>query len=249
MNSRTIELSGHVIDSLTLPKALDIIMDKGGDFDFLEFDVGKRKTDISKVKMAVYAESIDLLNSILDELSVLGASISELKEVELVASSKDKVAPEGFYSTSNHTTHILYKGNWIVVENIEMDCLICVDEKNSRASVKPIAEIKAGDMIVVGRDGIKVTPPQRSREKSGTFEFMNSDVSSEKPLMNLIRGIAKEIKEIKSKSNPAKADLEKTKKSLNSVINVLEEISQIKTKIPAVKQVFFYRFLKFSNPG
>ena len=92
-----------------------------------------------------------------------------------------------------------YKGNWIVVENIEMDCLICVDEKNSRASVKPIAEIKAGDMIVVGRDGIKVTPPQRSREKSGTFEFMNSDVSSEKPLMNLIRGIAKEIKEIKSK--------------------------------------------------
>lgn len=40
------------------------------------------------------------------------------------------------------------------------------------------------------------------------------------------------IKEIKSKSNPAKADLEKTKKSLNSVINVLEEISQIKTKIP-----------------
>ena len=199
MNSRTIELSGHVIDSLTLPKALDIIMDKGGDFDFLEFDVGKRKTDTSKVKMAVYAESIDLLNSILDELSVLGASISELKEVELVASSKDKVAPEGFYSTSNHTTHILYKGNWIVVENIEMDCLICVDEKNSRASVKPIAEIKAGDMIVVGRDGIKVTPPQRSREKSGTFEFMNSDVSSEKPLMNLIRGIAKEIKEIKSK--------------------------------------------------
>lgn len=199
MNSRTIELSGHVIDSLTLPKALDIIMDKGGDFDFLEFDVGKRKTDTSKVKMAVYAESIDLLNSILDELSVLGASISELKEVELVASSKDKVAPEGFYSTSNHTTHILYKGNWIVVENIEMDCLICVDEKNSRASVKPIAEIKAGDMIVVGRDGIKVTPPQRSREKSGTFEFMNSDVSSEKPLMNLIRGIVKEIKEIKSK--------------------------------------------------
>ena len=184
MNSRTIELSGHVIDSLTLPKALDIIMDKGGDFDFLEFDVGKRKTDTSKVKMAVYAESIDHLKSILDEMSVLGASISELKEVELVASSKDKVAPEGFYSTSNHTTHILYKGNWIVVENIEMDCLICVDENNSRASVKPIAEIKAGDMIVVGRDGIKVTPPQRSREKSGTFEFMNSDVSSEKPLMN-----------------------------------------------------------------
>ena len=42
MNSRTIELSGHVIDSLTLPKALDIIMDKGGDFDFLEFEVKEK---------------------------------------------------------------------------------------------------------------------------------------------------------------------------------------------------------------
>ncbi len=50
MNSRTIELSGHVIDSLTLPKALDIIMDKGGDFDFLEFDVGKRKLILVRLR-------------------------------------------------------------------------------------------------------------------------------------------------------------------------------------------------------
>ncbi len=80
---------------------------------------------------------------------------------------KIKLLRKVFYSTSNHTTHILYKGNWIVVENIEMDCLICVDEKRILVhQLKPIAEIKAGDMIVVGRDGIKVTPPQRSREKA-----------------------------------------------------------------------------------
>ena len=199
MNKRTIELSGHIIDSLTLTKTMGIIMDKGGEFDILEIDVGRKKTDESHAKIEVSADSPELLESILDELSVLGASIDDIKEVNLVASTKDKVAPEGFYSSSNHTTHILYDGEWIPVEEIEMDCLVVVDEEAKRAFVKPIADVKAGDKIVVGLDGVRVTPPHRSREEQQVFEFMNSDVSSEKPLMSLIKGIASEMKEIKAK--------------------------------------------------
>ena len=199
MNKRTIELSGHIIDSLTLTKTMGIIMDKGGEFDILEIDVGRKKSDISHAKIEVSADSLDLLESILDELSVLGASIDDIKEVNLVASVKDKVAPEGFYSSSNHTTHILYDGDWIPVEDIEMDCLVVVDEDEKRAFVRPIADIKVGDKIVVGLDGVKVTPPHRSRDEQQVFEFMNSEVSSEKPLMNLINGIANEMKEIKAK--------------------------------------------------
>lgn len=198
MNKRIIELSGHIIDSMTLTKTMAIIMDKGGEFDILEIDVGRKKSDASYAKIEVQADSPELLNSILDELSVLGASINEIKEVNLVAATKDKVAPEGFYSSSNHTTHIYYDGNWIPVEDIEMDCLVVVDEEEKRAFVRPIANIKAGDKIVVGLDGVRVTPPHRSRDKQQVFEFMNSDVSSEKPLMNLINGIAKEMKEIKA---------------------------------------------------
>ena len=69
MYKREIELSGHIIDSLTLPKTMDIIMDNGGDFDILEFEIGKRKSDTSKAKIMVSAESPDVLNSILDELN------------------------------------------------------------------------------------------------------------------------------------------------------------------------------------
>ena len=199
MNKRIIELSGHIIDSSSLTRTMGIIMDKGGEFDILEIDVGRRKSDPSRAKIEVSAETPELLNSILDELSVLGASIDEIKEVNLVASTKDKVAPEGFYSSSNHTTHIFYKGNWILVEEIEMDCVVVVDEDVPRAYVKPIANVKAGDKIVVGLDGVRVTPPHRSRDKQQVFEFMNSEVSSEKPLMNLINGIAQEMKEIKAK--------------------------------------------------
>ncbi len=195
MYKREIKLSGHIIDSLTLPKTMDIIMDNGGDFDVLEFNIGKRKSDISTAKIMVSADSPSLLDRILDELSLLGVSIAEVEEVRLVPSPKDKVAPEGFYSTSHHVTHIYYKGEWILVNEIEMDCLIVVED--DKASCKPISDIKKGDLIVVGRDGVKITPPQRARGKQGVFEFMNSEVSSEKPMMSIINDVASEIKEVK----------------------------------------------------
>ena len=198
MYKREIELSGHIIDSLTLPKTMDIIMDNGGDFDILEFEIGKRKSDTSKAKIMVSAESPDVLNSILDELNFIGVSISEIEEVNLVPSPKDQVAPEGFYSTSHHVTHIYYKDEWILVDEIEMDCLIVIDEENKTARCKPIADIKKGDLIVVGREGVKITPPQRSRGKQGVFEFMNSEVSSEKPMMSIINDVATEIKNVKA---------------------------------------------------
>ena len=199
MNKRIIELSGHIIDSLTLTRTMGIIMDKGGEFDILEIDVGRKKSDKSHAKIEVSAESPQLLESILDELSVLGASVDEIKEVSLVPAPKDKVAPEGFYSSSNHTTYIFHGGEWLLVEEIEMDCLVVVDEESNRAFVRPISNIKKGDKVVVGIDGVRVVPPHRSRDEQQVFEFMNSDVSSEKPLMNLINGIASEMKEIKAK--------------------------------------------------
>ncbi|MDL2271385.1 TIGR00300 family protein, partial [Methanobrevibacter sp. OttesenSCG-928-I08] len=164
-----------------------------------EFDVGKRKSDISRAKILVSADSPDLLNNILDDLTGLGASIAEIKEAELVPSPKDKVAPEGFYSTSNHITHVLNKGDWLVVEDIEMDCMVVIDENERKAFCKPISNLKEGELVVVGHDGIKVTPLQRSRGKKNTFEFMNSEVSSEKPLMSIVDNIAREMKEIKEK--------------------------------------------------
>lgn len=197
MYKREIELSGHIIDSLILSKAFEIIMEKGGDFDVFYFDIGKRKSDISRAKITVSADTMEILDSILDELTVLGASIAEIKEARITPSPKDKVAPEGFYSTTHHVTHVLYKGNWLFVNNMEMDSMIVIDEENEKASCKPISLLKKGDMVVSGRDGIKVTPPERPRGKQGVFEFMNSDVSSEKPLMSIVKEVAREIKEVK----------------------------------------------------
>jgi lysine-ketoglutarate reductase/saccharopine dehydrogenase-like protein (TIGR00300 family) len=199
MYNREVKLSGHIIDSLILPKALDMIMDVGGDFKILDFEVGKLKGDISHAKLLVEASNENLLGEILDELSEIGAVIVELNDVELLESQKDSTLPTDFYSTTHHPTEIHYNGKWIIVENIEMDCMIVVDRESGRAFCKPIGQIKRGDLVVVGRAGIKVNPPERPRGKLGVFEFMSSEASSEKPIKSIINKIASEIKEVKNR--------------------------------------------------
>lgn len=199
MNSREIKLSGHIIDSLILPKTLDLIMDMGGDFEILDVHVGKLKKDVSHARIKVIGNDVAHLGEILDELSELGAVVVELKEIELLQSEKDKTLPEDFYSTTNHPTYVRYNGEWIEIEDIEMDCMIVIDPEQERAYCRPIGKIKKGDLIVVGREGIKVVPPERPRGKKGVFEFMSSEASSEKPVRSIIENIASEIRAIKEK--------------------------------------------------
>ena len=199
MHKREVKLSGHIIDSLILPKALDLIMDMGGDFKILQFTVGKLKGDISYARILVEADNKILLGEILDELSEIGAVVVEIKDVKLLKSEKNKTLPADFYSTTHHPTQIQYKGEWVVVEDIEMDCMIVVDPESEKAICEPIGMIKKGDLVVVGREGIQVLPPERPRGKKGVFEFMASEASSEKPIASIITNISSEIKEVKKK--------------------------------------------------
>ncbi len=199
MPKREVELSGHIIDSLILPNTLDLIMDMGGDFKILEFTVGKRKKDISHARIRVIGNDQNHLGEILDELTEIGAQVVEIKEVQLEFSKKDKTLPSDFYSTTNHPTYIRFKEQWVDVKNIEMDCMIVVDPLNIQAFCKPIGRINKGDLVVVGREGIRVVPPERPRGKKGVFEFMSSEASSEKPFKSMIKKIASEIKEVKNR--------------------------------------------------
>ncbi|OED30600.1 TIGR00300 family protein [Methanosphaera sp. WGK6] len=199
MYTQRILLHGHIIDSLTLPKAMDIILDQGGDYEIEELQMGKLKNDKSTAKIIVKAEDETIFNRILDMLTDCGAElIEDIEEVTLVESKKDKTVPDNFYSTSNYNTKIRYDGEWLNIDNIEMDCVITVDTENNFATCKPLNTIKKGDKIVVGRNGVKVTPIERSRGKN-TFEFMNSEASAEKPTQSIIHKVATEMKEVKDK--------------------------------------------------
>ena len=187
---REIELEGHVIDSLTLTKVLDKIMDLDAEFEVITFRVGVHKSDPSYIRLAVKGRDEQHLDAVLSALHRLGARVPEIEDVHVDTAPRDKVVPKGFYSTTNHPTSVHYVGRWMSVEDIEMDCMIVVTDE--KAVCTPIHRVKAGDKIVIGQRGVRVTPPERPRKRS-LFEFMRSGASSERPTSTLIRQIAEEM--------------------------------------------------------
>ncbi len=189
-------LQGHIIDSMMLPQIMDLVMDVGGNFTIQELKVGQHKTDPSLCRMEVYADSPEALDRIVQRARALGATVEHEQPVRLVKVTQDGVFPEGFYSTSNLPTEVLVDGRWLQVENIEMDTAIAVDRSARRAWCIVFQDAKTGMDVVVGHQGVRVTPLERSRDTE-IFSFMGSEVSAEKPKKVLIGGIAEEMRQIR----------------------------------------------------
>ncbi len=198
MEVKEIELKGHIIDSLTLPKVFDTIMDLGGDFDITEFIIGKKKTEPSYTRILVKGKTRKHLDSILGELIKIGASVPEIEQATLKPASKDRTLPENFYSTTNHPTYIRLDSEWVRVDGQEMDLAVVVGADRKTASARPISDVRKDDLVVVGSKGVRVEPPERPRSYS-IFEFMSSRVSSEKPTDSVVEEIAREILKVKKK--------------------------------------------------
>ena len=107
----------------------------------------------------------------------------------VVAADMDGAFPEGFYSTTNFRTQVRLGGEWIEVEDQEMDCGILVDREEMAARCVPMTDVRVGDAIVVGREGLRVFPAETAARQN-LFEFMVSPVSSEKPKGVAVREIA-----------------------------------------------------------
>jgi lysine-ketoglutarate reductase/saccharopine dehydrogenase-like protein (TIGR00300 family) len=191
-----IKVEGHLIDSMILTKIFDKIMDLNGEFKVLEFNIGQGKTDYSYARLLVIGRSQKHLQGILKELYLLGAVSKEEREVKVKPARNDMILPEDFYSTTNNPSLVYLKGDWVKVKNLMMDKVIVVDPLKKEACCKAIRDVKKGDLIVTNEFGIKIKPPERPREGVGVFEFMSSNVSSEKPSNSIIRRVARSLYEI-----------------------------------------------------
>ena len=197
MPSELIELSGHIIDSWTLPRAWDIIMDRGGNFNVEEMRVGKQKTETSYARLKVEAPNDDVLELILSELQQFGAVLMHGNDASTMTVEQNGVLPAKFYSTTNLPTQVRLHGQWITVEDIEMDVAIVIDRENERAFCRPMHEVQIGDEVVIGHSGIRVQAFERAREREA-FAFMQSDVSSEKVKVLAIHAIARQMRETRA---------------------------------------------------
>src|SRR6267378_1446087 len=127
-----VEMTGHIVDSLLLPKVLDAILSRGGRYHIETLRLGERQDNPSFARLEVPAETSDC---------------------RTVAADMDGAFPDGFYCSTNFRTQVRLAGEWVDVEDQEMDCGIVVDPEGAAARCIPMTAVKTGDQILVGRQG------------------------------------------------------------------------------------------------
>lgn len=185
--SAVVELEGHIIDSLVLPRVFDTVVEAGADYEVLEIRIGKTALDTSWARLRITAAGEQPLAALIDELRVHGVNTVDDKDCTLEPAPSNGVLPEGFYASTNLPTSVRVAGEWLGVEPAEMDCAVVIIE--GRASACPMGDVLRGDLVVVGSDGVRVHVLDKPPDEA-TFAFMTSDVSSEKPKVQLIERVA-----------------------------------------------------------
>ena len=193
--SKIIEVKGHLIDSLVLTKIFDSVMDLEGKFEVMKISVGKLKTDESYAKLKIIGKNNAHLNEIITALHREGATTKTQKNCKTKAATRNMVFPDNFYSTTNNHTSIYHNNKWINVDNMMMDK--CIIVKGNKATCVSIREVRKGDKVLIGEDGIKVSTPERPREGMNVFQFMGSGSSSERPTQHIARKVAEDIMKTK----------------------------------------------------
>jgi lysine-ketoglutarate reductase/saccharopine dehydrogenase-like protein (TIGR00300 family) len=190
MVSEEVTLEGHIIDSLVLTRVLDDITSLGGDFRILEVHIGQSRHDRSHARLEVQADDEQKLDALLAQIGKHGALVRDISDGDLQPADVDGAFPEDFFATTNQQTCVRHRGQWIKVEDQEMDCGVVFEPSSRRFRCVPVTKVRRGDLVVCGHRGVKVVPIERQREP-GVFEFMASEISTEKPKSAIIKQCAR----------------------------------------------------------
>lgn len=194
MFSQIVFAEGHLIDSEILTKIFDAVIARGSTYEVVDFNIGKTNEEMSRLKLKIAAKTEPLLEQTLGDLSELGCHRVEEHDIRLEVAVKDKCVPDDFYSTTNHRTMVRHEGKWYTVEEQRMDAVICFD--GERALCKKLRDVRKGDRVVCGNDGIRVVPEFKERDRLG-FAFMANDISSERRVETSVKKIAELMREAK----------------------------------------------------
>lgn len=200
----TVILDGHIIDSLLLAKVLDIILMMGGTFDIADVVIGKTRDEPSHARIIVRAASGALLEDILKAIQPHGAAVERESDCRTEPAPEDGVFPEEFYATTHLPTEVRVHGRWLEVHCIEMDLGIKIETERRRAQAVPMGDVRRGDHIVTGRDGVRVSPLRRPTERD-VFGFMESQVSAERPHAHVIADVAARMRHLRERAAQGQA--------------------------------------------
>ena len=194
MFSETIELHGHIIDSLILPKVLDQILTHGANFKISNIKIGQKRADQSFARIEVSAETSEALDELILRLRQHGAEVAERADAQLAPAPADGVFPPEFYVMTNQQTFVRVDSKEIEVRPTLMDSAITVDRKRREARAVKFFDVHKGDEIVVGHQGVRVVPVQRATSRTDVFQFINTIIDADEPKSAIIRELAENLR-------------------------------------------------------
>jgi lysine-ketoglutarate reductase/saccharopine dehydrogenase-like protein (TIGR00300 family) len=197
MFSETIELRGHIIDSLILPKVLDQILTHGANFKISDIKIGQKRADQSFARIEVSAETSGALDELILRLRQHGAEVAERADAQLAPAPADGVFPPEFYVMTNQQTFVCCDGKEIEVRPAMMDSAIAVDRKRSAARAVKFFDVRKGDDIIIGHQGVRVVPVQRATSRTDVFQFINTIIDADEPKSAIIRELGEELRRAK----------------------------------------------------
>ena len=205
IETRIIRLEGHLLDAGTMNKALDLIVENGGSFKVLNFNLGIERQSTSAAEVRVSAPSHEVMEEIFSQLIDLGAITPEPEVCDIITETciQAGVAPEDFYVTTIYPTEVRINCEWVRVQQQRMDGAIVVGatDKGVTAKCKLLRDIEVGDRVVVGVEGIRTVrkSDQRAKRASEEFSFMGAGVSSERRVELVVEQIAWELRQIRDR--------------------------------------------------
>jgi lysine-ketoglutarate reductase/saccharopine dehydrogenase-like protein (TIGR00300 family) len=203
VESRIIRLEGHLLDSGLINRALDLIIDKGGSFQVLNFDLGEQRQSTSSAEVRISAPYHDVMEEILSLLIDLGAVNlpEDERDAKLEPVILHGVAPDDFYVSTIYPTEVRISGEWIKVQNQRMDGAIAISQTSDGlvARCKILRDLEVGERVVVDTQGIRTIRKPELREKRNTeeFSFMSAGVSSERRVELIVEQVAWELRKIR----------------------------------------------------
>ncbi len=205
VESRVLHMEGHLLDAGIMNRSLDLVVDNGGSFKVLNFNLGIERKSISTADVRVSAPDHKVMEEIMGQLIEIGlvTPSEDVGNAVTEICDLDGVAPDDFYVSNIYPTEVRVNDQWIRVQKQRMDGAIVIDESadGATAECRILRDLKQGDRVVVDVEGIRTVRKKSNRELKAKeeFSFMGAGVSSERRVELVVEQIAWELRQIRDR--------------------------------------------------
>ncbi len=165
VESRTIQMSGHLLDAGLLNQALDLIVEGGGSFKVLNFNLGIERQSTSQADVRVSAPAREVMEEIMSSLIDIGAVAlpEEVCDAKREPVTQAGVAADDFYVTTIYPTEVRINCEWVRVQNQRMD-------GRSRLPIPPRVQLRNASYSGICKSGKSRLPiPPRVQLRNASY--------------------------------------------------------------------------------